>query len=257
LTFCLGESLCHGYNIRDIADKFCKWRHKAYWTPYGEVFDIGDTTREAIKSLSGRLRYNLSLSDAGSKINPTNGSLMRILPMSFYTKNMDEKRFEIVHEVSALTHAHPFAIISCGIYNEMAINLLKGENIKDAYLNAVKTSKEYYKASEYAKELSGFKRILDGNINLLPKEQIKSGGYVVNTLEAALWCLLNHDSYRDTVLEAVNLGEDTDTTAAVAGGLAGIYYGIENIPESWIDKIARREDIIELAERLDNYLSVH
>jgi ADP-ribosyl-[dinitrogen reductase] hydrolase len=91
---------------------------------------------------------------------------------------------------------------------------------------------------------------LKEDISEYSEDEILSSGYVIHTLEASLWCLLNNTSYQDTVLAAVNLGDDTDTTGAVAGGLAGIYYGVENIPPSWVDQIARKEDIIELANRL-------
>lgn len=89
------------------------------------------------------------------------------------------------------------------------------------------------------------------NIIELKEDEIKSSGYVVHTLEASLWCLLTSNSYKETVLKAVNLGEDTDTTGAVAGGLAGIYYGFESIPEEWVNQIVRKDKIVELAERLD------
>jgi ADP-ribosyl-[dinitrogen reductase] hydrolase len=82
------------------------------------------------------------------------------------------------------------------------------------------------------------------------EDEIKSSGYVVHTLEAALWCLLTHDTYAATVLAAVNLGEDTDTTAAVAGGLAGLVYGEAGIPADWLAGLARRDDIVDLATRL-------
>lgn len=83
---------------------------------------------------------------------------------------------------------------------------------------------------------------------------INSEGYVIDTLEAALWCFLTARSYPEAVLKAVNLGEDTDTTAAVAGGLAGIYYGVDNIPSTWINEIARQQDIKGLANRLETAL---
>ncbi|HEU0125509.1 MAG TPA: ADP-ribosylglycohydrolase family protein, partial [Flavobacterium sp.] len=86
------------------------------------------------------------------------------------------------------------------------------------------------------------------------ESEVFSSGYVLNTLEAAIWCFLQSDNYKDAVLKAVNLGSDTDTTAAVAGGLAGIYYGIENIPAKWIDSLARSNDIKDLANRLSKKL---
>ncbi|ALB40534.1 MULTISPECIES: ADP-ribosylglycohydrolase family protein [Nostocales] len=91
--------------------------------------------------------------------------------------------------------------------------------------------------------------IFNGKIAALPIEEINSGGYVIDTLEACIWCLLNSSSYAESVLKAVNLGGDTDTTAAVTGGLAGIYYGVENIPPEWFQQTARKQDIIDLSHR--------
>jgi ADP-ribosyl-[dinitrogen reductase] hydrolase len=96
---------------------------------------------------------------------------------------------------------------------------------------------------------------LGGKIANLPVEEISSSGYVIDTLEASLWCLLNSTSYAEAVLKAVNLGQDTDTIAAVTGGLAGIYYGVDNIPQKWIEQIARKDDILDLAARLESVLS--
>jgi len=93
------------------------------------------------------------------------------------------------------------------------------------------------------------------DIDKLPKNQIYSSGYVLHTLEASVWCLLTTDNYTDAVLKAVNLGEDTDTTGAVTGGLAGLLYGAENIPESWLKQIAKYDDIENLAARLGKALA--
>jgi len=97
--------------------------------------------------------------------------------------------------------------------------------------------------------LPHFARILEANIQELPEESINSSGYVIDTLEAGLWCFLNSKSYEETVLKAVNLGDDTDTTGAVAGGLAGLYYGLAGIPERWLNRLARKDDIMDLAQR--------
>ena len=110
--------------------------------------------------------------------------------------------------------------------------------------------------NEYAEELKHYNRLLkdDYTFAKLPEEKIKSSGYVVDTLEAALWCLLNTDNYKDCVLKAVNLGDDTDTVAAVAGGLAGMYYGVDSIPKEWLHQLARLDYIKGLCE--DFYLSL-
>jgi ADP-ribosylglycohydrolase len=95
-----------------------------------------------------------------------------------------------------------------------------------------------------------FDRLLKGNIQDMPEDRIKSTGYVMDTLEAAVWCLMTTESYSEAVLKAVNLGEDADTTGAVTGGLAGLLYGYKSIPEEWIDMLARKDDIEDLAARV-------
>ena len=101
------------------------------------------------------------------------------------------------------------------------------------------------------KELEHFSRIRNmEELRKIPIEQINSGGYVIESIEAALWCLLNTSDFKDCVLKAVNLGDDTDTTAAIAGGLAGIYYGYKNIPEYWLEVIIRREWIEDLCRMI-------
>ena len=180
-----------------------------------------------------------------------NGSLMRILPLVFYVDDMDRgKQFEITHQVSCITHGHIRSQMACGIYVQLGINLLNYCTPKIAYERTKETVLEYYSRPPYVRELSKFSRILEDDISELPEDSIESDGYVVHTLEAALWCFLNGSSYEDTVLTAVNLGMDTDTTGAVAGGLAGIYYGYRGIDQIWIQKLARADDIIELGERL-------
>jgi ADP-ribosyl-[dinitrogen reductase] hydrolase len=127
--------------------------------------------------------------------------------------------------------------------------LLEGAEPYKAYQEGLKKVQTIYSTPEYSTEMQHFQRVINGAINELPLEQISSDGYVIDTLEASLWCLLNTNSYAQAVLKAVNLGFDTDTTAAVTGGLAGIYYGVENIPEDWINQIMRKNDIIDLANR--------
>ncbi|MEW6698151.1 MAG: ADP-ribosylglycohydrolase family protein [Bacillota bacterium] len=100
-----------------------------------------------------------------------------------------------------------------------------------------------------AGELVHFERVINGTLPELPEDEIKSSGYVVDTLEAATWCLLNYANFKDTLLTAVNLGEDTDTVGAVTGGLAGVYYGYSNIPEEWLTEIKILEDIRTLCDQ--------
>ncbi|MEH2014431.1 ADP-ribosylglycohydrolase family protein [Nostoc sp.] len=248
LSFCLAECLCRGYSLDAIANSFWRWYKEAYWTPRGDVFDIGQTTHTAIM----RLKQGVVPHQAGGKVenNNGNGSLMRILPMAYCHRNLTlGELLARVHDVSAITHAHARSQMACGIYISIAVALLEGANLQTAYLQGLQDIQTIYSVREFLLEKPHFGRVLSGEIAKFPMEEINSGGYVIDTLESSLWCLLNSSSYSEAVLKAVNLGGDTDTTAAVTGGLAGIYYGVENIPQKWMNQIARRQDIIYLAER--------
>ncbi|MBN3939251.1 MAG: ADP-ribosylglycohydrolase family protein [Nostoc sp.] len=248
LSFCLAECLCRGYSLDAIANSFWRWYKEAYWTPRGDVFDIGQTTHTAIM----RLKQGVVPHQAGGKVENSNGngSLMRILPMAYYHRSLTlGELLARVHDVSAITHAHARSQMACGIYISIAVALLEGADPQTAYLQALQDIQTIYSVREFLLEKPHFGRVFSGEIAKIPVEEINSGGYVIDTLESSLWCLLNSSSYSEAVLKAVNLGGDSDTTAAVTGGLAGIYYGVENIPRQWMNQIARRQDIIYLAER--------
>ncbi|BCL38153.1 ADP-ribosylglycohydrolase family protein [Nostoc sp. MS1] len=248
LTFCLAESLCRGYSLDAIAHSFRRWYKHAYWTPRGELFGLGESTHAVIM----RLKQGISPLHAGgiSEMSNGNGSLMRILPMAFCYKDLTfAELIWRVHEVSAITHAHRRAKMACGIYISIAVEILKGADLPTAYVQGLENIQKIYSAEEYLREQPHFHRVFSREIAQLLEAQINSGGYVIDTLEASLWCLLNSSSYSEAVLKAVNLGGHTDTTAAVTGGLAGIYYGIECIPQQWVKQIARKQDIVNLANR--------
>ncbi|CAA0172385.1 ADP-ribosylation/Crystallin J1 superfamily protein [Tenacibaculum maritimum] len=250
LTFCLAESLCKGYVLNDIAERFSLWYQETIWTPHGKVFDIGNGTRNAIETY---LKGTAPIASGGSsETNNGNGSLMRISPIAFYVKKLPiEKRFETIKEVSSITHAHIRAIISCFIYIEFFIALMDTDNMKLAYDKMQKTVLHFLNSNALCaeKEMKIFYRVLNTKIYNYTEKEIYSSGYVVHTLEASLWCLLGSTNYTETVLKAINLGEDTDTTATVAGAVAGMHYGLENVPLTWINSIVKKEDIICLSKR--------
>ncbi|MEQ9551952.1 MAG: ADP-ribosylglycohydrolase family protein [Coleofasciculus sp. G3-WIS-01] len=250
LTFCLAESLCQGFSLDAIAQSFCRWHDQNYWTPHGTVFDIGMTTATALRHLRWDQVSPLE-SGCTDEMSNGNGSLMRILPMAFYYQSLEfPELIKRVHQVSSITHAHLRSQMACGIYISIAIRLLERDDPEPAYFKGIQRIQEIYNQPPYTSELDKFARILDGEIAQFPMEAIQSGSYVVHTLEAALWCFLTSTSYAQSVLKAVNLGSDTDTTAAVTGGLAGLYYGVEQIPQEWRDQIARKDDIVDLAQGL-------
>ena len=256
MTLCLIDSLSKGLHYKDIMTKFLKWINDGEYTAHGEVFDVGNATRKALRRFEeGTLPLDcggLSESDNG------NGSLMRILPILFYIRSIygneitdNDEAMKIIHNVSALTHAHKRSLIACGIYISVASMLMEEMELSTAVELGIYNATEYYKRhDEFESELYNYNRLNDKSFSKTPLNNIKSSGYVVDTLEAAIWCLLNTKNYKDCVLLAVNLGEDTDTVAAVAGGLAGLYYGYDSIPKEWLSVIAKREYIESFCNEL-------
>ncbi|ANV86360.1 ADP-ribosylglycohydrolase family protein [Picosynechococcus sp. PCC 7117] len=253
LTFCLAEAIAEvglGEELPEhLGRKMGLWLKEAYWTPHGETFDVGNTTAAAIHQILAGINP-LEAGGIGERSNG-NGSLMRILPLAFCGERLPyADLLDLVHNISYLTHRHPRSLIACGIYISIALELLHGKSIEIAYQQGIQRAEEFYRDSIYKPELSHYERLLVADFATLPRETIAASGYVVHALEAALWCCLNHDNYPNTVLAAVNLGDDTDTTAAIAGGLAGLYYGLDNIPPDWLAQIPRRDNILQLGDRL-------
>lgn len=221
-------------DLYDIMRNFYRWLYEGEFTPYGKVFDVGGTTRCAIDKYA---KGTPAEECGGKKITDNgNGALMRILPLVFL--NWD---FKNICDVSGLTHAHGISQKACLLYLSAADKIIRG------------ASCEKIISDMYSDSWSTTIRLRDPRV--LKREDIKSTGYVVDTLEAALWSLYNTDNYRDCALTAVNLGDDTDTVAAVAGGLAGLMYGCggkRGIPKEWISQIARKEWIKNLCRDFEN-----
>lgn len=255
-----------GLRYDDIMEKFRNWWLNGDYTPHGRVFDIGITCSRAI----GRYRPgtdSLSCGECGERDNG-NGSLMRIMPVSLYSclddefwhDAMFEEAVEESHNASRLTHGHPRSQIGCMIHTAICHELIYRERkpVLEAVQNAISRTLDFYnRASEiypwfneaFSTEIKtdSYVRLRDLSLfKELPDIEIKSSGYIVHTLEAAVWCLLNSDSFSDCVLNAVNLGDDTDTVGAVAGGLAGLAYGYEDIPKDWLDVIVSKAWIEKL-----------
>lgn len=258
LTFCLANSLLEGYDLVDISKNFIKWKNEAYWSARGKVFDIGNTTAQSISELeqilkSGNTQDLKTLRYLGNEFDNGNGSLMRIMPLLFYIqgKNIKEQ-FDIVWEVSALTHKHIRAAMSCLIYLKIAENIIQGSNKEESYLNTRNQIIEFWNSFEFSKkEREHFKRIIQGDIRDTKIDDLKSGGYVIEVLESSIWFFLNRNSYSDIILSIINIGHDTDTSAAIAGGLAGLFYSTKDIPNHWIQSLARLDDIMELGDKLN------
>ena len=209
LATCDSIRACGRIDCADMLERFRRWMKHGEYAIDGDVFDIGITTRQALYSGQG---------GAGERDNG-NGSLMRIAPLAFANATPEE-----IREVSAITHAHSISTEACVTYVGVLQQLAEGAPISAA-VEGVEIGHRVFDPSA-------------------PESEIRSGGFVRDTLNAALWCLANTDSYAQCVLAAVNLGRDTDTTACVAGALAGAAYGYDAIPAEWLE-VLRGKDIIE------------
>lgn len=200
-------------DYNDMLERFRRWIREGEYTADGTVFDYGMTTANALAT---------GISEKSINSNG-NGSLMRVLPLAFLPGVTKEQ----VEMVSGITHGHSISKDGCVIYVEIAQRLIDGGNIHEILENLIVN--EPYDRLPY---IAG-----------LGEDDIHSSGYVVDTLEAALWSIATTDSYKDAVLKAVNLGDDTDTVGAVAGGLAGIIYGFDGIPAEWIERLRNKAAI--------------
>ncbi len=253
LMFCTMAALVEDKGLEGVAEKFVQWYQQGYWTPRGEVFDIGTTTITALRNLDKGIPFTES--GVKTEYSQSNGSLMRILPASLYYLLKNDNRLdwksvlEPIHAASAITHAHPTCLVACGIHGIFIHHLLNGKSPLDAYHATITDAQTLYSKQEaFENILKLFDRILSGNLPLLAETDISSSGYVVHTLEAAMWSFLTTASFEDAVLVAVNLGDDTDTVGAITGGLAGLYHGINSIPPRWIDVLAKKDEIFQLCD---------
>ena len=236
----------------DIMDRFLRWLDDGAYTPYGYAYDVGLITRDALE----RFRRSGDPDTCGSADvrSNGNGSLMRILPAALYCQanGLDgADAVAIIHRVGSLTHAHIRSNIACGLYFFMVQALLEGDgSLADrlqagldkgfAHYDAALCDRDDLECYDRLRSLAAFAQV--------PDTDIRSKGYVVDTLEAAVWSLITTDTFDAALIKAVNLGDDTDTVGAVAGGLAGLYYGYDAIPEDWLAPIKRREWIEGLCE---------
>ena len=243
----------NGIDYYDIMHKFAEWTDFAKYTATGKFFDIGISTNKAIWNY----KRGIEPTNCGSKgFNENgNGSLMRILPFVYYAKmqgyNNDEQTI-LINQASSLTHAHEISRLGCKIYNDYIFMILNNVDKKDALLQLSKNNYSKYYSSE---AIEKYKRILDGALLNLKEDDIKSSGYIVDSLEASLWCTVNSMNYEEAVLKAVNLGEDTDTIAAITGSMNGIIYGSNSIPNKWIKKLRGKDYLDDISNRFINVIN--
>ena len=253
LTLATVDAICkNGIDYTAMADNYIKWFTTNRYCSVKEAFGVEDTT---LKSL---VRYTQHLEEAyecGSMdyFENNNASLTRCLPLAYYFsahKISDKNIYEVIKKTCCITHAHEIAILGCYIYIRLVMNLLKG-NSKYTALTQIKK----LDFSMFNKDcLDEYKRILVADISELEIDEIRSSSKVVDTLEAAIWCFMMSDTYKECVIATTNIGGDTDTIGAVAGSLAGIFYGYGNIPKNYLEDLRKKDYLSELCENFETYL---
>lgn len=215
-------------NYHSLMREFARWYYTGEYTSNGEVFDCGMTTSDAIINYSmGNSPLECGMT---GEHNNGNGSLMRILPLSFTNADYEE-----IMNVCGLTHGHIRSKIACVLYVEIARQIINHYgDLEYTFCDCVSIASEkvvnYFNDTD---ELAHFNRIFKSDYS----SGVKSSGYVVDTLECAVASIKYNEDFKSALLYAVNLGGDTDTVCAVTGGLAGLYYGHEYIPKEWLDAI--------------------
>lgn len=243
LALCLATSLVEKgeFDPADQMERYCRWRNDGYLSSTGSCFDIGGTVSHALR------RFSMTGDPYSGPTDPMsagNGSIMRLAPapMFFYPDYDAAVRFS--RESSRTTHGTAECVDACRLFGSMIFKALAGED-KGAVL-----FEHNFREGGLGLLSEKIQAIADGAYKDKTEDEITGSGYVVQSLEAALWCFFNTDNFRDAILKAVNLGDDADTTGAVCGQIAGAFYGEAGIPAGWLEKLAMSSEIRNLADRL-------
>jgi len=245
MSLCTAEFLVQGPpHTERLMELYVKWLHEGHWTADGEVFDVGATTQTAIDNF---LRDKNSITSGPNDFNSNgNGALMRILPILCFAQHADSyTMYNIAQKVTICTHGHKIAIDASFLYLSFAQNLLK---------NRYDDKTKYLELMQDLVGINSIAHIFDKfwkDDFLRDQLDVDPNGFVIGSLEIALHSFITTNSYKDAVLKAISYGGDTDTNAAITGGLAAIYYGHESIPTEWIKELKRKDEIIALAQQLD------
>jgi len=236
MALCLGSSLvdCNGFDAEDQMERYCRWHQEGYLSSNGTCFDIGGTVQSALRA------YRFSGHPfAGSKdeFSAGNGSIMRLAPISMFYSKLEEVVFYAA-ESSRTTHGADECIGACQFLGAILHKAIRGVSKEEILLG------EYLSKDIKVQLPAKIESIARGDYRDKLSSEIRGSGYVVDCLEAALWCFYQTTSFREAVLCAANLGDDADTTAAVCGQIAGAYYGAAGIPPDWLARIAK-SDLIE------------
>lgn len=246
MALCLAESLIQrkGFDPVDQMERYVQWFRDGHLSSTGRCFDIGGTVRSAL------LRFEKTREPFSGSQDPKaagNGSIMRLAPVPlFYAKNPLEA-IDKSTESSKTTHGALTAVDACRYLGALIVGAANGVGKEELLSDHFSPVPGYWKTKPLIREIE---EIASGSFKWKNPPEIKGTGYVVKSLEAALWAFYRSNSFKEGCLLAVNLGDDADTTGAVYGQIAGVFYGERGIPESWIAKISHRQMIETFAEGL-------
>lgn len=243
MALCLGESLIasKGMDLSDQMDRYISWKDKGYMSSTGKCFDIGNTVLRALVKYQ---RDGDPVAGSTHERSAGNGSIMRLSPVPMFYANDAQNGIKACAESSLTTHGARACIDACRYFGGLILGALNGID-KETLLSSRWTPIDgEFDQRPLCVEI---RKVAEGSFKEKSRDEIKGTGYVVESLEAALWCFYQSNDYEEGVLLAANLGDDADTTAAVYGQLAGAFYGVEGIPSRWIEKVAKRGDIERVA----------
>ncbi len=245
MALCMANSLIEKkeFSATDIMEKFLLWMRKGYMSSTGECFDIGNTTRQAIMEywrnpMLGPYRGFSDVMSAG------NGSIMRLAPIPLFFNNNMTEAISYAESSSRLTHGYKDCIDSCRLLSECLYRLINDQPIFNVFYDSDYRRSIITIQDQLSPQVQ---HIIEGKFFNKTVDEIKSGGGVIETLEAAMWALSTTQSFEEVVLKAVNLGDDADTVGAVTGQLAGAAYGYNAIPKHLIEGLYSAESLVETA----------
>jgi ADP-ribosyl-[dinitrogen reductase] hydrolase len=253
MALCLAESLVEkrGFDAKDQMDRYCSWHDEGYLSSTGRCFDIGNTVAGALASYR---RTGNPFSGSESTDTAGNGSLMRLAPVPLFFASNPKQAVHYSGESSRTTHATKAAVDACRYFAGLIVGALRGKP-KSELLSPYfypGDNPSFWNENSLDPKIAA---IAAGSFKKKDPPEIRGTGYVVESLEAALWAFDRSKSFREGALLAVNLGDDADTTGAIYGQIAGAFYGAEQIPQEWRAKLAKRELIIDLADRLYDFVN--
>ena len=235
MALCLAQSLvCKKmFDPADQMNRYCNWYQQGYMSSNGECFDIGITVSSALRKY---LETKEPFSGAIDEYSSGNGSIMRLAPIPIFYHNDYDSCIKYAGESSRTTHGSEECIDSCKLFASLIFNAFRATDKSQIFEN-----------NKYKPYCEKVRSIAALDFLSLSYDQINGSGYVVDSLESALWCFMNASTFEESILLAANLGNDADTTAAVCGQISGAYYGVESIPKKWRTKLAMSKEIEALA----------